>query len=127
MDFESFRNYCLQKKGVTEDYPFEQTHAWMKVMDKLFVIANLDPFKFKGEIVPSFHFMNVKCNPEKAIELRERFDYIQPGWHMNKKHWNSVFTDNVDDDILREHIDHSYDLVVSSLSKKDRELLATFE
>ncbi len=127
MDFEEFREYCFSKPGVTEDYPFEGTHAWMKVLGKLFAISNLDAVEFKGEIIPSFHFINLKCDPERAMELRERHSFIQAGYHMNKKHWNTVYTDGVDPTFLKDLIDHSYDLVVKKLSKKDRDSLNRFE
>ncbi len=120
MDFGEFRDYCLSKKGVIDDYPFDGTHAWMKVMGKLFAISNLDPVEFKGEPMPSFYFINLKCEPEKAIELREQFDFIQPGYHMNKKHWNTVYTENAEDAFLKNLIDRSYNLVVNKLTKKQR-------
>ncbi len=127
MDFGEFRTYCLSKKGVTEDYPFEGTHAWMKVVGKLFAISNLDAVEFKGELMPSFYFINLKCDPEKAVELREEYSFVKPGYHMNKKHWNSVYTEGVEETFLKEMIDQSYDLVVKKLTKKDRDLLANSE
>ena len=80
MDFESFRNYCLAKNGVTEDYPFKGEAVWMKVMGKMFAMANVTELKMDGEIVAPFHFINLKCDPEKAEQLRESFDAIQPSF-----------------------------------------------
>ncbi len=120
MDFGEFRTYCLAKSGVTEDYPFDQTHAWLKVMGKLFAISNLDPFTFKGEVVQSFYSINLKCEPERAIQLREEYDFVTPGWHMNKKHWNTVITEHAPEKLLLELIDHSYDLVTSKLTKAQK-------
>ncbi len=115
MNIEEFYTYCLQKKGVTEHFPFDQQTLAFKVGGKIFALTD----------VLSFNSINLKCNPEKAIELRERFLAIQPGFHMNKKHWNTVnLNEDVDDQLLKELIDHSYFLVFQSLPKKIRDEVA---
>ncbi|MBN2175992.1 MAG: MmcQ/YjbR family DNA-binding protein [Bacteroidales bacterium] len=109
MNIEEFRNYCLSKKGVAEDLPFDETTLVYKVKGKMFALTDTE----------STFSINLKCNPEKAIELREKFIAVQPGYHMNKKHWNTVYIDgSVEDRLLYEWIDHSYELVVNSLSNK---------
>lgn len=115
MNIESFRDYCIAKKGVTEEFPFDNKILVFKVMGKMFVLTGVD----------TFESINVKCDPELAIELRERYDGdVIPGYHMNKKHWNTVSTNGaISDILLKEWIDHSYDLIVQSLPKKVREEL----
>jgi predicted DNA-binding protein (MmcQ/YjbR family) len=104
MNIEALRAYVLQKPGVTEGFPFGEDTLVFKVKEKIFLLTGLDssPLQF-----------NVKCDPDKAIELREEFpDSILPGYHMNKKHWNTVIIDGaVSQKLLKELIDHSYDLV----------------
>ncbi len=111
MNIETFRDYCLVKKGVTEETPFGEDTLVYKVMGKMFALTGLesDPFRF-----------NLKCDPDRAIELREEYTDIIPGYHMNKQHWNTVIAGNfqVPEKLQRELIDHSYELVVSSLTKK---------
>ena len=115
MDIESFRNYCLQKKGVEETMPFDDIVLAFKVMGKIFALTSLDNSEFT---------VNLKCDPDRAIELRENYEDVQPGYHMNKKHWNTVYFENgLEDDLLIELVDHSYDLVVKGLTKKDRDFL----
>ena len=112
MDIETLREYCLVKNQVEEGFPFGESTLVFKVRGKIFLLAGLDE--------PVLQF-NVKCDPEKAIEWRERFSSILPGYHMNKKMWNTVIVDgSVPGKILREMIDDSYRLVVASLSKKDQ-------
>lgn len=112
MDLESFRAYCLAKKGVEETFPFDEVTLVFKVMGKMFALTGLDSETFT---------VNLKCDPEWALELRESHGEIQPGWHMSKVHWNTVdFTGELDEPFLRSLIDHSYDLVVKSLPKKLR-------
>ena len=114
MHIEQFREYCLSLKGVTEEFPFGEETLVYKVMGKIFALTGLD----------NFESVNLKCDPELAIELRERYDGVTPGYHMNKKHWNTVSTHaGIPDKLLYEWIRHSYDLVVSSLPKKLREEL----
>ncbi len=110
MNIESLRYYCLSKNGVTESFPFGEDTLVFKVMEKIFLLASLDssPLQF-----------NVKCDPEKAVLLREKYDAVQPGYHMNKKHWNTIILDGtISNDRIKEMVDHSYDLVVQSLPKK---------
>lgn len=112
MYIDEFRDYCLSKKGVTETTPFGPDTLVFKVMNKMFAVTGID----------TFEFVNLKCDPERAAELREEYHGIKPGWHMNKKHWNSVMTDgSVSDQMIRELTDDSYDLIVQSLPKKVRE------
>lgn len=114
MDIETFRNYCIEKPGTTEEFPFGEETLVFKVLGKMFALTDVDDF---GGV-------NLKCDPEKAEELREKYDGIKPGYHMNKKHWNTVSMDgSVNDKLVFELIDHSYDLVVKSLPKKDQETL----
>lgn len=116
MDVESYRLYCINKKGVTEEFPFDEHALVFKVMGKMFALTNLNSEEFR---------VNLKCDPERAIQLREEHDgQIIPGWHMNKKHWNTIyFESGLGDKLLCELVDHSYDLVVSKLKKADREVL----
>ena len=109
MNIETFRQLCLEKPGVTEETPFGPDTLVFKVMGKMFALTDLN----------TFESVNLKCDPERAVELREEHEGITPGWHMNKVHWNTVLTDgSVKDVLLRELLDHSYALVVASLSKK---------
>lgn len=111
MTFDSFFDYCSSKKGVQETFPFDETTLVFKVGGKMFALTDTE----------GFISINLKCDPEKAIELRERFMAIQPGYHMSKKHWNTVqLHSDVDDKMLFELIDHSYQLIVDSLPKKVR-------
>jgi predicted DNA-binding protein (MmcQ/YjbR family) len=115
MNIESFRKYCLKKRGVTEEFPFDENTLVFKVMGKMFALTDLVDLPFT---------INLKCDPEKAIELREKYDAVQPGYHMNKKHWNTVTIDNsIPENELLEMVDHSYNLVVEGLKKSDREKL----
>ncbi|HXA01703.1 MAG TPA: MmcQ/YjbR family DNA-binding protein [Cytophagaceae bacterium] len=111
MNIESFRDYCIRKKGVTEEFPFDNETLVFKVMNKLFALTNVE----------EFDSINLKGDPEENVQLREKHDGIQPGYHMNKKHWNTVLTDgSVNDKLMKEMIDKSYKLVVAGLTKKDR-------
>ncbi len=115
MNIESLREYCLSKKAATEEFPFGEETLVFKVKGKIFLLAGLDnePLQF-----------NVKCDPDKAVELREQYDAVQPGYHMNKRHWNTVLVDgSVPLRLLKEMIDDSYLLVAGSLPRKDREEL----
>ncbi|MEZ4923180.1 MAG: MmcQ/YjbR family DNA-binding protein [Crocinitomicaceae bacterium] len=114
MNIEDFRDYCLNKKGISESFPFDETTLVFKVMNKMFALADIEVFDF----------INLKCDPDRAIDLRERYTAIQPGYHMNKKLWNSVYVnDDVGDQMIYELIDHSYDLIVASLPKKTQKEL----
>ena len=118
MHIEQLREYCIAKKGVTEHFPFDEVTLVFKVMGKMFALVGLDAWE-KGETK-----MNLKCDPERAEELRGKYESINPGWHMNKKHWNTVTLNNdVSDSLAFELIDHSYDMVVKSLTKKLKEEL----
>ena len=111
MQIEFFRDYCLAKKGVTEHFPFDEVTLVFKVMNKMFALTR----------ITAFESINLKCDPEKAILLRENFSGIIPGYHMSKIHWNTVSTDgSVPEKLLIELIDESYDLVVSKLTKKEK-------
>ncbi len=108
MNIESFRDYCLSKKGVTEDFPFDEETLVFKVMGKIFTLTDVSIFKS----------VNLKCDPEWSIELRERYPEIVPGYHMNKKHWNTVsMTGSLSDTFIEELILHYYNLVVAKLPK----------
>jgi predicted DNA-binding protein (MmcQ/YjbR family) len=116
MNIEEFRDYCLNKKAVEETFPFDENTLVFKVMNKMFALTNLTWEDFQ---------VNLKCDPDRAIELREEHaEHILPGYHMSKKHWNTVvFEGDLDDSFLCELVDHSYDLVVAKLKKADREFL----
>lgn len=124
MTLDTFRTYCLNKPGVTEDYPFDGECAWLKVGGKMFALVNVSDMKMGSDIVPPFHFANLKCTPERAIELREEHEAIVPGWHMSKKHWNTIYFDgSLKDSMIKDLIDHAYELVYSGLSKKVKETI----
>jgi predicted DNA-binding protein (MmcQ/YjbR family) len=109
LNIEELRDYCLQKPAATEGFPFGEETLVFKVGGKIFIITGLDD----GDR------FNVKCDPELAIDLRERYTEVQPGYHMNKKMWNTVFMNGtLTRKQLFEMIDHSYDLIVKSLPKK---------
>ncbi len=112
MNIESFRAYCLSKKGVEETFPFDEVTLVFKVMGKMFAVTGLDSEQFT---------VSLKCDPEWAEELREQYPEVQPGYHSNKRHWNTVdFEGSLEDSFLLKLIDHSYDLVVQGLPKKIR-------
>ena len=114
MNVEEIRIYCLHKKGTAESFPFNDETLVVKVMDKMFALISLE----NGSSI------NLKCDPEKAIELREHYEEILPGYHMSKKHWNTViFNQSLPKKLVKELIDHSYELVVNGLSGKKREEL----
>lgn len=115
MNIEEFREYCLSKKGVTEDLPFDEETLVFKVSGKMFALTGLDEQELS---------INLKCDPEKAIELRERYPCVQPGYHMNKMHWNTVNIDgSVPDKLVKEWIDNSYTLVAKKLTKVQKKEL----
>lgn len=117
MTREEFREYCLSKKGVTEEFPFDMPVAVFKVLGRMFALADV-----------GFTRINLKCDPQRAVELREAHPAVTPGYHMNKRHWNSVAMDgSVEDRLVYEWIDHSYDLVVGKLGRAERERLRTVE
>lgn len=109
MNIEEFRAYCLEKKGTSESMPFGNDTLVFKVMDKMFALADISLFES----------INLKCDPEQALLLRERYKAVRPGYHMNKKHWNTILMDNtIPDTLLKKWIDDSYNLVVQKLPKK---------
>ncbi|MFN8145230.1 MAG: MmcQ/YjbR family DNA-binding protein [Bacteroidia bacterium] len=115
MNIETLRSYCIQKPMVTEEFPFDEVTLVFKVLNKAFLLTGLDGLGLQ---------FNVKCDPEKAIELREQYSCVLPGYHMNKKHWNTIVDDGtVTDKQLKDWIDHSYDMVVAGMPKKDQEKL----
>lgn len=110
MNIEAFRDYCLAKKGVTEELPFGPDALVFKVMGKMFALSSLN------RLPPQ---VNLKCDPDRAILLREEYDgAIIPGYHMSKVHWNTVMLNEVPPQLITQLIDHSYELVVSKLTKK---------
>ncbi len=115
MNIEEFREYCLSKKGVEETFPFDEQTLVFKVMGKMFALTGLENVDFT---------VNLKCDPDWALELREAYPEIKAGWHMSKKHWNTVsFEESLEEDFLVKLIDHSYDMVIRKLTKKDRLIL----
>lgn len=114
MNIEEYRNYCLTKPEVTESFPFNKTVLVFKVLGKMFALIDVEEYTF----------LNLKCDPERSIELRELYPGITGAYHFNKKHWNSVSTNGtVPDKLMYELIDHSYDLVVDKLPKNLRDKL----
>jgi predicted DNA-binding protein (MmcQ/YjbR family) len=114
MNIEDIRNYCTSKKSVTESLPFDDDTLVFKVMNKMFLLTNLS-----GDLT-----INIKCEPVKAIELREKYSSVKPGYHMNKNHWNTVEIDGfIPDKLICQWIDDSYNLIVESLPKKTKLLL----
>lgn len=112
MNIEMFREYCLAKKGVEETTPFGPDTLVLKVMGKMFAITGLDSPEFK---------ITLKCDPDRAFELREQHPEIVPGYHTDKKHWNTVSCEgDLEDRLIQELIDHSYNLVVNKFPKKLR-------
>ena len=115
MDLETIRKYCLEKKSVTESFPFGETTLVFKVRGKIFLLIGLDNFPLQ---------FNVKCDPEKAEELREEYSSVIPAFHMNKKHWNTVILNGqIPLKQIREMINDSYQLVVRSLPLTERKKL----
>lgn len=116
MNLESLRTYCLARPGTSEDFPFDESTLAFRVCGKIFLLADV-------ESVP-LH-VNLKCDPERAVELRERYEAVEPGYHMNKRHWNTVTLDStIPDREIRGMLDHSYELVVAGLKKSERESLS---
>lgn len=114
MTLEDFAEYCLAKPGVTDHFPFDENTLVFKVMGKMFALTDVN--EFSG--------INLKCEPDLAVELRERYQAVKPGYHMNKIHWNTVeVNSDAPDKIVYEWIDLSYQLIVKSLTKKQREEL----
>lgn len=115
MNIEELRQHCIVKPGFSEDFPFDNETLVFRVAGKIFLLipVNAHPLRF-----------NAKCDPERAVELRGQYDSIQPGYHMNKQHWNTIQVDgSVPKKLVMELVDHSYELIKSSLTKKQRENL----
>jgi predicted DNA-binding protein (MmcQ/YjbR family) len=118
IDLNSLRAYCNGKPGAVEDFPFDETTLVIKIMGKIFALMSLEvaPDEAPG--------INLKCDPGLAEILRNTYPAVQPGYHMNKRHWNTVTVDgSIPDEEIYEMIDNSYDLVVRGLKKADREKL----
>ena len=122
MNLENYYEYCISKKGVAESFPFDEDTLVFKVGGKMFALANLSGFENANPSV------NLKCNPDRAQELRAEYDDIQPGYHMSKVHWNTVnLNKNVSDRMVFDLINHSYELVFESLTKKSQTEINNFE
>ncbi len=119
MNIEQLRAYCLSKPKVTEDFPFDADTLVFKVLGKMFALFPLENWEEgKGSV-------NLKCNPEYSETLRADYNSIRPGFHMSKKHWNSIYIHEgeLDAKFIRDLIDHSYDMVVKGMTKKLRKTL----
>jgi predicted DNA-binding protein (MmcQ/YjbR family) len=118
MHVEAIREYCISKKGVSESFPFDETTLVFKVMGKMFALLNLE-----GDLS-----INLKCDSEDAIVLREKYSAVLPGYHMNKSNWNTVMIDgSVNNNLVTKWIDDSYLLVVATLTKKLKAELGSLE
>ncbi len=119
MNIEQFRDYCLSKKATTESFPFDETTLVFKVMNKMFVLSSLNGWE------QGTQSLNLKCDPEYALELRGEYESIESGFHMNNKHWNTVriWKNELEPSFVYELIDHSYDMVVKNMTKKLRDEL----
>jgi predicted DNA-binding protein (MmcQ/YjbR family) len=114
MNIEAFRKHCLSKKGVTEEFPFGEETLVYKVLGKMFALTDLE----------NFESVNLKVDPEEGEELREKYPAVQPGYHMNKKHWITVLMDgSIPDKMILKWVDNSYQLVASALTKSQKSAL----
>ena len=112
MNIEQIREHCIKKKGVTEEFPFDEETLVFKVAGKIFLLASLESIPLR---------INLKCDPEKVIELREEYESVQPGYHMNKQHWNTIIIDgSFSTTKLFEWINDSYTLVFNKLKKSEQ-------
>ncbi|NJB82826.1 MmcQ/YjbR family DNA-binding protein [Wenyingzhuangia aestuarii] len=115
MNIEDLRNYCINKAHVTESFPFDESTLVFKVADKMFALTGLERLPYG---------VNLKCDPDEAILLRENYEAVSPAFHMNKKHWNTILLEaDMTTDEIKKWIDHSYSLVVNSLTKKKQKEL----
>ena len=115
MNVEDISEYCLSKKGASEDFPFDEETLVFKVMGKMFALIPLERIPLQ---------INLKCEPELAVELRERYEAVQPGFHMNKNHWNTIWVDGtLRNELIYKWINDSYNLVVKGLRKTEKEIL----
>ena len=122
MNIEKFYEFCLAKKGVTEHFPFDEDTLVLKVGGKMFALTSLKQWELGAPSV------NLKCDPERALELRAAYECVQPGYHMSKVHWNTVaLNGDVSDKFLREMIADSYNLIIKSLTKKIQQEIAELE
>ncbi|MGH1386084.1 MmcQ/YjbR family DNA-binding protein [Kordia sp.] len=123
MNIELLREYCIKKPAVTEEFPFDQDTLVFKVLGKMFALTSLKRWE---EGNPS---VNLKCDPEKAEELRGEYESIKPGFHMSKKHWNTIelFQNELSNDFIQKMIDDSYQLVIKGMTKKQQAELATYQ
>lgn len=113
MNIEEIRDYILSLYSVEECFPFGEENFVFKIGGKIFAIMDIESKS-----------INLKCDPEKAIELREHYDFISPGYHMNKKHWNTIDLNSfVENHLLKTWIEDSYKIIIAGLPKKQRELL----
>ncbi len=113
MNIQQLYEFCLSKKGVTEHFPFDETILVFKVGGKIFALSSLKDWENNTPAI------NLKCNPERAVELRAEYEAVEPGFHMNKVHWNTItFNKDASDKMICELIHHSYELVFESLTKK---------
>jgi predicted DNA-binding protein (MmcQ/YjbR family) len=111
VNIEEYRSYCLARKGVTEEFPFDNETLVFKVAGKMFALTD----------VTNFASINLKCDPEKAVELRDQYPAVLPGYHMNKKHWNTILLDgSIPTKLLQTWIDESYNRIVNALPKRER-------
>ncbi len=119
LSLERYRSYCLSKKGTSEHLPFDDDILVFKVLNKMFALSSLAGWEADTPTC------NLKCDPERAVSLRNDYEGIIEGYHMSKKHWNTIkINEDVEEKLLFELIDHSYDLVVSKMTKKERFLLS---
>ena len=112
MNIELLREYCISKPAVTEEFPFDKDTLVFKVLGKMFALSSLKGWE------AGIASVNLKCDPERAVQLREEHEEIIEGWHMSKIHWNTIYIDRLNPKLTKELIDHSYDLVVSKFTKK---------
>lgn len=119
MNIEQLQQYCLNKKGVTEDFPFDEDVLVFKVLGKIFLLMSLESWESGNA------YINLKADPDYSEELRAEYESIQPGFHMNKKHWNivKIHEGKLSQKFVLELVDHSYDMVVKSMPKKMRDAL----
>ena len=115
MNLEELREYCLSLPHVTEDMPFGEDILVFRICNRIFVLTSLESVPLR---------VSLKCDPERAIELREQYpDKIIAGYHLNKKHWNTVLLEGLPPALIKEMIQHSYDQVLAKVPKKEREML----
>lgn len=119
MTIDDIRQFCLEKSHTTEEFPFDQDTLVFKVLGKIFALCPLEKWE---QGIPS---ITLKCDPEYAVELRENFNCIVPGFHANKKHWNTIYLESktISSELLFQLISHSYDTVVKNMTKKQQSLI----